>query len=49
MQRVGWGIRVLAIGEKWSRGMDEVEGEGEVFMEEAGTWWRTLGPVSCGC
>ena len=43
MQRAGWGIRVLAMGEKWRRGIDGVEGE--AVMEEVGTWWRTLGPV----
>ena len=47
MQRAGWGIRVLAMGGKWRRGMDGVEGDG--VMEEAGTWWRTLGPVGCDC
>ena len=47
MQRLGCGIRVLAMGGKWRRGMDGVEGE--AVMEEAGTWWRTLGPVSCDC
>lgn len=32
------------MGEKWSRGMDGVDGE--AVIEEAGTWWRTLGPSS---
>ncbi len=50
MQRLGWGIRELAMGGKWRRGMDGVDGvEGAAVMEEAGTWWRTLGPVGCDC
>ena len=42
LQRVGCGISVLAMGGKWRRGIDGVEGE--AVMEEVGTWWRTLGP-----
>jgi len=45
LQRLGWGIRVLAIGGKWRRGMAGVEGE--AVMEEVGTWWSTLGPKDC--
>ena len=42
LQRVGGGTSVLAMGGKWSRGMEGVDGE--AVMDEVGTWWRTLGP-----
>lgn len=42
LQRVGWGIMREEMGGKWRRGMEGEEGE--AVMEEAGTWWRTLGP-----
>ena len=43
LQRLGWGINVLAMGGKCRSGIAGVDGE--AVMDDVGTWWRTFGPV----